>query len=122
MPVSEKRSSIKSWKLLFRLGYGLCLGRGVGTAFLQDRYYAVADVHLIVKIFPLQLEQLPVKLGDKVRPHLGKHVGVEQRAVKRADYVKPYMRGIGRTGRYMHTLQQVVDYVAGHANALHHLI
>ena len=53
-------------KAFFGFGNGLRTHGGIRLPRLQHINDAVADVDLIVKIFPLQLEQLPVELCYKV--------------------------------------------------------
>ena len=70
----------------------------------------------------MQLEQLPVKLRGKIRPHLAYYVSIKQGAVERAYYVITYKARIFRAYGYVYTFHKMVGYVAVGTHALHHLI
>ncbi len=85
---------------------------GIGMSLLQLLDDAVADVHLIVEVLPLQVEELEVeRRTDTGIDHVQRLI-VEHGRVERTDDVEADMRGIGRLHIDMHPLQQVVDDVA----------
>ena len=84
---------------------------GIGMPMLQLLDNTVADVHLIVEVLPLQVEELEVECrADTGVDHVQRLV-VEHGRVERADDVETDMRGIGRLHIDMDPLQKVVDDV-----------
>ena len=101
---------------------GLRLLGGVGPAALQHLDDAVADVHLIVEILALQLEELPVQLRGQAHVHLGDGVRVHERAVERADDVETDVTGVGGFHLQVHPLEHVAGELAPTPQASDHLV
>ena len=95
---------------------------GIHPTLLQGSNDSVANVHLIVKIFTLQFEQLPVEVCHQTSTHLRNQVGVDERTVKRADYIKPQLRGTMWKKRNLHAIITVIDNMSLRRYAFYHLI
>ncbi len=110
-------------ELLLRSGYLLRLNSAVSITILQHLDDAVADVHLIVKVFALQLIQLPVQFGGYGSVNDAVHgVTAHERTVKAADYVVAYPPCILRTHLYVYALEHVARKLAALRQSSHHLI
>ena len=101
------------------LGGTLCY---VASALLQAGHHAVGNVHLIVQILTLQLEQLPVERRGKAQVHLCQHIYVEQRLVDRAYHVVAYPPRFGWRHLQVDTLEHVRRKLAALLQTAYHLV
>ena len=70
---------------------------GIGGAAGEQGYHAVAHVHLIVQIAPLQFVETPVELrAHPVVANLRQDGAGDELAVETADDVEVDARGVGR--------------------------
>ena len=107
---------------LLRFTQFLSLEGCIRFATLQDGDDAVADVHLIIQILALQLEELPVEFGNQSEVYLVDHLGIHQWSIYRADYIISNPLCLLRLHLQMHTLDHVTREFAASRQALYHLI
>lgn len=96
--------------------------RGIGIALLQFGNDAVADVHLIVEVFALQVVQLEVECRGDAGVHMAHRLQVQHGGVQRADDVVADVRCVLGFHQQVDTFEQVVGHVAVRVDALHHLV
>ena len=96
--------------------------RGIGIALLQFGNDAVADVHLIVEVFALQVVQLEVECRGDAGVHMAHRLQVQHGGVQRADNVVADVRRVLGFHQQVDTFEQVVCHVAVRVDALHHLV
>ena len=109
-------------ELLLGLTDTLGFGGTVAAALLEHADDAVANVDLVIEVAALQLEELPVELGDQRDVDLGEHVGVEQRPVERAYDIVAYPFGVGWAHSEVDALEHVAGKLAAGGEALDHLV
>ena len=109
-------------ELLLGLTDTLGFGGTVAAALLEHADDAVAYVDLVIEVAALQLEELPVELGDQRDVNLGEHVGVEQRPVERAYDIVAYPLGVGWAHGEVDALEHVAGKLAAGGEALAHLV
>ena len=107
---------------LLRFTQLLSLEGGIRFATLQNGDDAVADVHLVIQILALQLEELPVEFGNQGKVYLVDHLGIHQWSIYRADYIISNPLCLLRLHLQMHTFDHVTREFAASRQTLYHLI
>ena len=109
-------------ELLLRLREFLCLLSRRGSPLLQHGDHPVADVHLIVEIFALELVELPVELCGERHVELRHHLRIDERAVEGPDDVEAQPVGIRRTDLQMDAFEQMRRKLATGGETFHHFV
>ena len=107
---------------LLRFTQFLSLEGGIRFAALKHGDDAVADVHLIIQILALQLEELPVEFGNQGKVYLVDHLGIHQWSIYRADYIISNPLCLLRLHLQMHTFDHVTREFTASRQTLYHLI
>ena len=71
---------------------------------LKGSNHPVAQIHLIVKVSTLKIEQLKVKLRGYLEIELRSHLRIDKRTVKRTDHIKADNIRIGRREIKVHAV------------------
>ena len=100
----------------------LSLEGGIRFATLKHGDDAVADVHLIIQILALQLEELPVEFGNQSKVYLVDHLCIHQWSVYRSDYIIANPLRLLRLHLQMHALDHVTRKFTASRQTLYHLI
>ena len=100
----------------------LSLEGGIRFATLQYGDDAVADVHLIIQILALQLEELPVEFGNQSKVYLVDHLGIHQWSIYRSDYIVANPLCLLRLHLQVYALDHVTREFAASRQTLYHLI
>ena len=107
---------------LLRFAQLLSLEGGIRFAALKHGDDAVADVHLIIQILALQLEELPVEFGNQGEVYLVDHLGIHQWSIYRADYIISNPLCLLRLHLQVYALDHVTREFAASRQTLYHLI